>query len=156
MTLVIKWGEGSKKIKTHQKKNPISIKMKIDLHQKNIPLDFYGTVQDFNVVHASKKNKICIKKNKFRGMLIQVRLVRVWRQGREGQMSIADLSAISRWSVSNKKIPRYANTSDSYVSGDRGGRVRCRRKGRLSADNRYQCILNHNYSWDTDSDEESH
>ena len=89
-------------------------------------------------------------------MLIQVRLVRVWRQGREGQMSIADLSAISRWSVSNKKIPRYANTSDSYVSGDRGGRVRCRRKGRLSADNRYQCILNHNYSWDTDSDEESH
>ena len=103
-----------------------------------------------------KKNKICIKKNKFRGMLIQVRLVRVWRQGREGQMSIADLSAISRWSVSNKKIPRYANTSDSYVSGDRGGRVRCRRKGRLSADNRYQCILNHNYSWDTDSDEESH
>ena len=82
-------------------------------------------------------------------MLIQVRLVRVWRQGREGQMSIADLSAISRWSVSNKKIPR-------YVSGDRGGRVRCRRKGRLSADNRYQCILNHNYSWDTDSDEESH
>ena len=124
--------------------------------KKNIPLDFYGTVQDFNVVHASKKIKFASKKNKFRGMLIQVRLVRVWRQGREGQMSIADLSAISRWSVSNKKIPRYANTSDSYVSGDRGGRVRCRRKGRLSADNRYQCILNHNYSWDTDSDEESH
>ena len=150
-------GEGSKKNKNASKKIiPISIKIKIDLHpKKNIPLDFYGTVQDFNVVHASKKNKICIKK-KIRGMLIQVRLVRVWRQGREGQMSIADLSAISRWSVSNKKIPRYANTSDSYVSGDRGGRVRCRRKGRLSADNRYQCILNHNYSWDTDSDEESH
>ena len=152
------WGEGSKKIKTHQKKQiPISIKIKIDLHQKKI---FPWTSMELSKISTwythQKKIKFASKKNKFRGMLIQVRLVRVWRQGREGQMSIADLSAISRWSVSNKKIPRYANTSDSYVSGDRGGRVRCRRKGRLSADNRYQCILNHNYSWDTDSDEESH
>ena len=147
-----------KKNKNASKKNiPISIKIKIDLHQKKYSPGLLWNCPRFQRgTRIKKKIKFASKKNKFRGMLIQVRLVRVWRQGREGQMSIADLSAISRWSVSNKKIPRYANTSDSYVSGDRGGRVRCRRKGRLSADNRYQCILNHNYSWDTDSDEESH
>ena len=69
------------------------------------PLEIYGPLQDFNVVRASKQKYDLHQTNKpldcrsvrniqmvpyqtkrIRTMLIQVKLVRVWRRGRESQI----------------------------------------------------------------------